>query len=145
MNKRHKADEFRFQGSVPLYSSVLRAINRRFYPFPAVRRIFQFVVITVLTVMAGCSTGEVREITPDSAAVEGFRAVEDFYVVDCLLPGEVRQMGRMIYLPPGCLSRPRHGTVKSGAVSMSFTAGPIINRPCASGWIRPDPVMPKPR
>lgn len=100
MNKHHKADEFGLQGSVPLYSSMLRAINWRSHPFPAVRRVFQFVVITVLTVMAGCSTGEVREITPDSAAVEGFRAVEDFYVVDCLLPGEVRQMGRMIYLSP---------------------------------------------
>ncbi len=35
-----------------------------------------------------------------SAETEGFEAVDDLYVVDCLLPGEVRQMGRMTYLSP---------------------------------------------
>ncbi len=35
-----------------------------------------------------------------TAEMEGFEAVDDLYVVDCLLPGEVRQMGRMTYLSP---------------------------------------------
>ncbi len=37
---------------------------------------------------------------PDAAEMEGFEAVDDLMVVDCLLPGEVRQMGRMTYLSP---------------------------------------------
>ena len=32
--------------------------------------------------------------------MEGFDEANDYYVVDCLLPGEVRQMGRSTYLSP---------------------------------------------
>ncbi len=39
------------------------------------------------------------QVEPE-AEMEGFQAVEDYYIVDCLLPGEVRQMGRMTYLSP---------------------------------------------
>jgi len=49
--------------------------------------------------LTGCS-GEVREARPDAPAMEGFERIEDHYVVDCLLPGEVRQMGRRTYLSP---------------------------------------------
>ncbi|MDZ7687081.1 MAG: hypothetical protein U5O39_20750 [Gammaproteobacteria bacterium] len=58
-------------------------------------------VIVVLTAaVIGCAGGQVRDLDPTAPAMEGYRHVEDLYVVDCLLPGEVRQMGEMTYLSP---------------------------------------------
>jgi len=50
--------------------------------------------------VAGCTAGPVRETDADAVEMEGFDPVEDLYVVDCLLPGEVRRMGQMTYLSP---------------------------------------------
>lgn len=59
-----------------------------------------FLVLLVFALVAACSSGEVRKVDSQSAAMEGFQSVEDYYVVDCLLPGEVRNMGKMTYLSP---------------------------------------------
>ncbi|AKS41783.1 caspase family protein [Wenzhouxiangella marina] len=45
-------------------------------------------------------TAAVMAQSPESREMEGFEAIDDLFVVDCLLPGEVRQMGRMTYLSP---------------------------------------------
>jgi hypothetical protein len=45
-------------------------------------------------------TATIAAQDPDSPGMEGFEAIDDLMVVDCLLPGEVRQMGRMTYLSP---------------------------------------------
>ncbi|MGB0514440.1 MAG: caspase family protein, partial [Wenzhouxiangellaceae bacterium] len=37
---------------------------------------------------------------PESAEMEGFQAFDDLHVVDCLLPGEVRRMGKTTFLSP---------------------------------------------
>ena len=55
--------------------------------------------LALTALLVGCG-GEVREAQPDAPAMEGFDRIEDHYVVDCLLPGEVRQMGRRTYLSP---------------------------------------------
>lgn len=56
-------------------------------------------IALIVTTLAGCG-GQVREVDPSAPEMEGYRHVEDMYVVDCLLPGEVRQMGRSTYLSP---------------------------------------------
>ncbi|MEN1729526.1 MAG: hypothetical protein AAGJ52_13905 [Pseudomonadota bacterium] len=54
----------------------------------------------VLGLLASLSVNVGSAQNPDSTEMEGFEAVDDLMVVDCLLPGEVRQMGRMTYLSP---------------------------------------------
>lgn len=65
---------------------------------PAVSRFIAFALVATLT---ACAAGtQVREADSGSVEMEGYRHVDDLYVVDCLLPGQVRQMGRMTYLSP---------------------------------------------
>lgn len=64
-------------------------------------RAFVCLIALLLGVLAsGCRSDAVREIDYSSTEMEGFDPVEDLYVVDCLLPGEVRRMGQMQYLSP---------------------------------------------
>lgn len=56
-------------------------------------------IALIVATLAGCG-GQVREVDSSAPEMEGYRHVEDMYVVDCLLPGEVRQMGRSTYLSP---------------------------------------------
>jgi uncharacterized caspase-like protein len=56
-------------------------------------------VALIAATLAGCG-GQVREVESSAPEMEGYRHVEDMYVVDCLLPGEVRQMGKTTYLSP---------------------------------------------
>ncbi len=46
------------------------------------------------------SLAQVRPVDPEAAEMEGFAEVEDLHIVDCLLPGEVRRMGRMVHMSP---------------------------------------------
>jgi uncharacterized protein len=46
------------------------------------------------------SAGQTRPADSRSVEMEGHEEVDDYYVVDCLLPGEVRRMGRATYLSP---------------------------------------------
>lgn len=57
-------------------------------------------LITALAMLAtGCSqTGAVKD--SEDKAQEGYVALEDLYIVDCLLPGQVRRLGNMSYLSP---------------------------------------------
>lgn len=52
-----------------------------------------------LMVLAACGA-PVRSVDQSMVEMEGFDDLNDYYVVDCLLPGEVRQMGRSTYLSP---------------------------------------------
>lgn len=61
-------------------------------------RLAALVVLMVSLVVAAAA--QVRSADESSTEMEGFDAVDDYYVVDCLLPGEVRRMGRSTYLSP---------------------------------------------
>jgi len=50
--------------------------------------------------LAGCASDQVRSVDATSPEMEGFREVSDLYIVDCLLPGEVRRMGKATYMSP---------------------------------------------
>ena len=54
----------------------------------------------LLLAVQGCYAQQVREFSLDSIEAEGFSAYDDLYVVDCLLPGEVRRMGRTMFMSP---------------------------------------------
>ncbi len=57
--------------------------------------------IGLLVLWAPAGAQQVRPVDDDSIEMEGFEEIEDLYIVDCLLPGEVRRMGRrMQYLSP---------------------------------------------
>ena len=71
------------------------------YPSHSKGRSRSWVLLTGISlstiVLAGCvTTGPAQ----DGAAMEGFRDVQDLYVVDCLLPGQVRRLGGATYLTP---------------------------------------------
>lgn len=52
------------------------------------------VAALVLTgVLAACG-----QSTPTKDATEGYQSVDDLYIVDCLLPGQVRRLGSMSYM-----------------------------------------------
>ncbi len=56
--------------------------------------------IALLFAVQGCFAQQVREFSPDAVETEGFSEYDDLYVVDCLLPGEVRRMGRSMFMSP---------------------------------------------
>jgi len=63
--------------------------------------LFRVVVLSAcLFPVVSCSAQEVRQVDRESAEMEGFQAFDDLHVVDCLLPGEVRRMGRATFLSP---------------------------------------------
>lgn len=52
-----------------------------------------------LALLAGCgATNPAKEVSGTSK--EGYESLEDLYIVDCLLPGQVRRLGSMQYLSP---------------------------------------------
>jgi uncharacterized caspase-like protein len=53
-----------------------------------------------LTVLAGCNATTSTKNDATNNAKEGFESLEDLYIVDCLLPGQVRRLGSMQYLSP---------------------------------------------
>lgn len=69
-------------------------------------RSFALTVVVAATLMlAGCPSGQIRSVDEEAVEMEGFDPIEDLYIVDCLLPGEVRRMGQMTYLSPRIPSR----------------------------------------
>lgn len=64
------------------------------------RHLRKLVVGLLTAAIIGCGGGQVRDLDASAPAMEGYQHVEDLYVVDCLLPGEVRQMGNSTYLSP---------------------------------------------
>ena len=56
-------------------------------------------VFAVLLVIAGCNQTTATKEGGQSSE-EGYQALEDLYIVDCLLPGQVRRLGSMSYLSP---------------------------------------------
>ncbi|MEL7310302.1 MAG: caspase family protein [Pseudomonadota bacterium] len=54
-----------------------------------------FVAVLLLAGCAGAPSTDTQQV-----AVEGRKDVSDLYVVDCLLPGQVRQLGGRTYLSP---------------------------------------------
>ena len=53
-----------------------------------------------VTVLAGCNATTPAKNDVAGNAKEGFESLEDLYIVDCLLPGQVRRLGSMQYLSP---------------------------------------------
>ena len=54
----------------------------------------------LLLAASACSAQQVRPIDEQSREMEGFAEFDDLHIVDCLLPGEVRRMGRATFLSP---------------------------------------------
>lgn len=54
----------------------------------------------LLPLLVTACAAQVRPVEQGTVETEGFQDFDDFYVVDCLLPGEVRRMGRAMYLSP---------------------------------------------
>ena len=54
----------------------------------------------LLVVLAACASQQVRSINSGSVEMEGYQSFSDLHVVDCLLPGEVRRMGKQTFLSP---------------------------------------------
>ncbi len=52
------------------------------------------IILSALLVMSCTQTGTMG----DGSATEGYREVQDLYVVDCLLPGQVRRLGTTTYM-----------------------------------------------
>lgn len=61
---------------------------------------FLSISLAVLLAAPGGFAQQVRDFSADSIEAEGFSEFDDFYVVDCLLPGEVRRMGRTMFMSP---------------------------------------------
>ncbi len=59
----------------------------------------------LLPLLVTACAAQVRPVEQGVVETEGFEDFDDFYVVDCLLPGEVRRMGRSMYLSPRIPSR----------------------------------------
>ncbi len=59
-----------------------------------VKRILPIVALLAI----GCAAQAAKETKGDDKAFEGSRTIADLYVVDCLLPGQVRQLGTRTYL-----------------------------------------------
>ncbi|UEX76647.1 caspase family protein [Spiribacter halobius] len=58
--------------------------------------------------IGGCATDS-RQLEEASAATEGYEEVDDLFIVDCLLPGQVRKLGTQTYFTP---RRPIRTTAK---------------------------------
>lgn len=66
-----------------------------------VNRCFQLITLLIFALsLFSVAVAQVRSADESTAEMEGYEAVDDYYVVDCLLPGEVRRMGRSTYLSP---------------------------------------------
>lgn len=81
------------------------------------RQAFRHVLVTfagasLIAMLGGCATGGA---TSEQAgkATEGYTQVQDLYIVDCLLPGQVRKLGNMTYLTP---RRPVRTTAKDCSI-----------------------------
>lgn len=53
-----------------------------------------------LVILAGCNATNPAKQENAGKAEEGYESLEDLYIVDCLLPGQVRRLGNMQYLSP---------------------------------------------
>jgi uncharacterized protein len=55
--------------------------------------------LALLGALQGCGSGNLQPAQGDKAT-EGYKALDDLYIVDCLLPSQVRRLGNTSYLPP---------------------------------------------
>jgi uncharacterized protein len=63
------------------------------------RKVLSVAILGALATLAGC--GKATPIKEGGAnAKEGYQAVDDLYIVDCALPGQVRKLGKVSYLTP---------------------------------------------
>ncbi|MCR6654021.1 MAG: hypothetical protein NVV73_22195 [Cellvibrionaceae bacterium] len=53
-----------------------------------------------LALLAGCGATTPTKDAAAGKSKEGYENLEDLYIVDCLLPGQVRRLGTMQYLSP---------------------------------------------
>lgn len=53
-----------------------------------------------LALLAGCNATTPTKNNSAANETEGYESLEDLYIVDCLLPGQVRRLGSMQYLSP---------------------------------------------
>jgi len=60
----------------------------------------KWVLLTVLLNVGATSIANDSQSKAGEKAMEGFAAVAELHVVDCLLPSQVRQLGRRTYLTP---------------------------------------------
>ncbi len=63
------------------------------------RKTFVFIIIPLIT-YSGCRTGTVTVKEKEYLNASSSQSADDLFVVDCLLPGQIRKLGRMTYLTP---------------------------------------------
>ena len=105
---------------------------------PRSRSLLQWTAGIVLAV-ALATTLSAQERT--NVAMSDKQRADRLLTVDCLLPGQVRQLGtRMTYLAPGRAIKTSAATARSAAASTSPTIGRTTRPPSRCGWPRPIPA-----
>ncbi len=95
----------------PMTSGWLDAVYRA--SFSATRRTRQITALAAL-LCASCAQSPTASADEDSGAMEGFTPAQQFEIVDCLFPGQVRTVGGRVYMTP---RRPGRTTVADCAAS----------------------------
>lgn len=78
------------------------------------------VSVCAVSVLASCNQTVAVKDGGKNGAQEGYETTEDLYIVDCLLPGQVRNLGSMKYVAP---RRP----VKTTAVDCRIRGGEYVD------------------
>jgi uncharacterized caspase-like protein len=60
---------------------------------------FGLLALTIAA-LVGCNSSTSTKAGGETKAAEGYESLDDLYIVDCLLPGQVRRLGSMQYLSP---------------------------------------------
>lgn len=75
-------------------------INSKYFDFKLRLPLMLLLAMLVLVCATACTAQQVRPVDRHSSEMEGFAEFDDLHIVDCLLPGEVRRMGRSTFLSP---------------------------------------------
>lgn len=79
--------------------SILPEYTNSFIKKEAFIFIIMITAIVILSSLVGCRSAEIKPDSSDLAASSAVpRQADDFMIVDCMLPGQVRKLGRMTYL-----------------------------------------------
>ena len=90
--------------------------------------------------LSGCGNDKKRLAARQK---EGHKELDDLYMVDCLLPNQVRRLGNTSYLPRAKPLKPPPPIAAFAAVNMWITTAPIIAQHSMFGCRKHKRAMPK--
>ena len=90
--------------------------------------------------LSGC--GNDKEAV-SSKAKEGYKELDDLYIVDCLLPNQVRRLGNTSYLPPRKAIKTTTSDCRIRGGEYGITTAPIIAQHSMFGCRKHKRAMPK--